>query len=297
MLLAGAGLVTAGCAAPSTTQPATEAGSHEHHAHSYGHPDPTSRWRAGKIAPAALLAAYANDSVQSGQPLQLHVSAAAPWKASIYRIGFFGGKGGTKVAETRGDKRLFTGKQVDPTTRAVSAGWPVVTEVDTTGWTSGLYTVVVRTSDGGTNIPFVVRPASAEGQGGHPRGQHDLAGLQHLGRASLTRIPPVISVAGPTRSPTTALRPRTVGRTDRHGIRHPVARFADEVGIDHVWFSNADIARDPGLLKGPWAWYPPGMTSTGRSPTGRGCSTPGLRLGPRIPGCERGLLAGGPERR
>lgn len=109
----------------------------------------------------ALLAAYTNDSVAAGEPLQLHVSAAQPWVASVYRIGYFQGKGATKVAEVDGRKRLFTTKTVDPATRAVSAGWPVVAQVDTNGWPSGLYTVVVRTGDGGTNIPFVVRATSA----------------------------------------------------------------------------------------------------------------------------------------
>ncbi|HPJ20630.1 MAG TPA: hypothetical protein PK635_16140, partial [Actinomycetota bacterium] len=64
MLLAGAGLVTAGCAAPSTTQPATEAEVTSTTPTPTATQTPTSRWRAGKIAPAALLAAYANDSVQ-----------------------------------------------------------------------------------------------------------------------------------------------------------------------------------------------------------------------------------------
>ena len=34
------------------------------------------------------------------------------------------------------------------------------------------------------------------------------------------------------------------------GFDVPAARFADEVGIDHVWFSNADISREPALLAG-----------------------------------------------
>ena len=105
--------------------------------------------------PAALLAAYANDSVRSpASRCNLHVSAP-PLKASIYRIGF-GGKGGTKVAETRGDKRLFTGKQVDPTTRAVSRWLAGRHRGRHDRMDLGLHGGR-RTSDGGTNIPFVVR--------------------------------------------------------------------------------------------------------------------------------------------
>ena len=79
---------------------------------------------------AALLSAYANDSIKAGDPLQLHVSAAKPWVASVYRIGHFGGKGGTKVAETAGSKKQFSNEAPDPQTRAVVAGWPVVAEVE-----------------------------------------------------------------------------------------------------------------------------------------------------------------------
>mgnify|MGYP006314169251 FL=1 len=162
MLVAGAGLVTAACAreqaettASTPTQPAPTTASPTPTA------EPTDRWRADNVAPAGVLAAYANDSVMAGQPLQLHVSATAPWRASVYRIGDFGGMGGAKVAEAQGPKQVFGQTTVDPATRMVSAGWPVVAEVDTNGWPSGLYTVVVRTADGGTNIPFVVRPDSA----------------------------------------------------------------------------------------------------------------------------------------
>jgi hypothetical protein len=42
------------------------------------------------------------------------------------------------------------------------------------------------------------------------------------------------------------------------GFDIPVARFADETGVDHVWFTNADIAREPSLLAGAR-----GVVSTG----------------------------------
>ena len=157
LLAAGAGLVTAACtdaaptqtaattARPTPTRTATQA-------------TPTDRWRAGAIAPAALLSAYAHDWVMIVQPLQLHVSADKTWVGSVYRIGYFQGKGGTKVAEVAGSKKQFSNRAPNPTTRAVVAGWPVVAEVDTTGWTSGLYTVVGRCEDGSQNSALVVAP-------------------------------------------------------------------------------------------------------------------------------------------
>jgi len=253
VLAAGAGLVTAACAAepaavqaPATQAPATQPSGTAAEVHT-----PTSRWRARKVAPAGALSAYANDSVMAGEPLQLRISAAGPWRASVYRIGDFAGQGGTKVAETNGPRRVFTERSVDPQTRAISAGWPVVAEVDTTGWPSGLYTVVVRTIDGGTNIPFVVRPASATGKVAIIAASMTWQAYNIWGGRSLYKDSGG-SFAG--RSYAVSYdRPydhALWGAPIAMGFDVPVARIADEVGIDHVWFTNADIARDPSLLAG-----------------------------------------------
>lgn len=249
LLAAGAGLATAACAPPQevpvsagTVTPSPVPSAEE---------TPTGRWRAGKVAPADLLSAYANDSVRAGEPLQLRVSAAAAWRASVYRIGYFRGKGGTKVAEAEGPSRVFSGRSVDPRTRAVSAGWPVVAEIDTSGWVSGLYTVVVRTADGGTNIPFVVRPAVADGKVAILAASMTWQAYNVWGGRSLYR-----DTAGSFAGRSYAVsydRPYDHGLWGAPiamGFDIPVARLTDEVGIDHVWFTNADVARDPGLLKG-----------------------------------------------
>lgn len=251
MLAAGAAALTAACAPeqaqngtvpPQALTPSAEP--------SAGN-TPTGRWRADKVAPAALLSAYANDSVLAGEPLQLRISAAGPWRACVYRIGYFRGKGGTKVAETSGAKRIFPEGSEDPRTRAVSAGWPVIAEIDTTAWKSGLYTVVVRTADGGTNIPFVVRPASAEGKVAILAASMTWQAYNVWGGRSLYR-----DAGGSFAGRSYAVsydRPYDHGLWGAPiamGFDVPVARLADEVGIEHVWFTNADIARDPGLLKG-----------------------------------------------
>lgn len=215
---------------------------------------PTDQWRAGSVAPAALLSAYAQDSILPGEPLQLHVSAARSWTASVYRIGHFQGKGGTKVAEVSGDQRLFTNTKTDPNTRAVSCDWPVVQEIDTTGWPSGFYTIVVRSKDGGTNIPLVVRAESAQGRVAIVSCSMTWQAYNVWGGASLYR-----SIGGDFAGRSYAVsydRPydhSLWGAPIAMGFDIPVARFADEVGIDHVWFSNADIARDPSLLDGALA--------------------------------------------
>ena len=261
LLIAGAGLATAACTTDQveTAGTSTPSKTPAPTASTAAAATPTDRWRAGKVAPAGVLSAYANDSVLAGEPLQLHVSAASKWRASVYRIGHFAGKGGTKVAEVAGPKRLFTTTQVDPSTRMVSADWPVVAEVDTTGWPSGLYTVVVRTPAGGTNIPFVVRPASAEGKVAIIAASLTWQAYNIWGGRSLYK-----DTGGSFAGRSYAVsydRPydhALWGAPIAFGFDVPVARFADEVGIDHVWFTNADIARDPGLLTGA-----KGVVSTG----------------------------------
>jgi hypothetical protein len=250
VLLAGAGLATAACASAEQGQPAAAPPQPPTPA-AAPNATPTDRWRAGKIAPAALLSAYADDSVQAGQPLRLRVSTAKPWVASVYRIGHFGGKGGTKVAEVAGRRRQFGRGTEQPGTRAVVAGWPVVAEVDTTGWPSGLYTAVMRTPDGGTNIPFVVRPASARGTIAIIAASMTWQAYNIWGGRSLYK-----DSAGNFAGRSYAVsydRPydhALWGAPIAMGFDIPVARFADEVGVDHVWFTNADVARDPSLLAG-----------------------------------------------
>ena len=287
MLLAGAGLVTAGCAAPSTTQPATEAEVTSTTPTPTATQTPTSRWRAGKIAPAAPLAAYANDSVQSGQPLQLHVSAAAPGKRASTGSAFW------RQGRQRKWPRPAATSACSPASRSIrrpglsplaGRSSPRSTRPD---GPRGLYTVVVRTSDGGTNIPFVVRRLPPKGRWPSSQASMTWQAYNIWGGASLTRIPPVISVAG-TRSPTTALTTTHCGAHRSpwdSTFRWPGSptRWASI-----TWFSNADIARDPGLLKGAV-----GVVSTGhdeywpQSPAGA-ARRPGLRLGPAFLGANAG---------
>jgi len=250
LLAAGAGLATAACTEAIPLETATSS-SRATASRAVPRATPTDRWRAGSIAPAGLLSAYANDSVLIGQPLQLHVSSAKPWVASVYRIGYYEGKGGTKVAEVAGTKKQFSNRAPNPTTRAVVAGWPVVAEVDTTGWTSGLYTVVVRSADGGTNIPLVVRPAEALDKVAILACSMTWQAYNVWGGRSLYR-----DTGGSFGGRSYAVsydRPydhALWGAPIAMGFDVPVARFADEVGIDHVWFSNLDIAKDPTLLAG-----------------------------------------------
>ena len=299
VLAAGAGLMTAACAPKQPQTSAVASKSVAPSATLAAAETPTDRWRADKVAPAGLLSAYANDSVRAGDPLQLHISAAGPWVASVYRIGHFAGKGATKVADVDGPKRLFPTKQVDPQTRAVSAGWPVVAEVDTTGWKSGLYTVVVRTKAGGTNIPFVVRSDSAEGRVAIIAASMTWQAYNIWGGRSLYR-----DVGGSFAGRSYAVsydRPydhALWGAPIAMGFDVPVARFADEVGVDPVWFSNADIAREPGLLKGAKAVVSTGHDEywPGRVPV-RLDRRAGRGHGSGIPGGQRGVLAGDAEGR
>lgn len=167
-----------------------------------------------------------------------------------------------------GGKRLFTQKQVDPQTRAVTAGWPVVAEVDTTGWKSGLYTVVVRTADGGTNIPFVVRPDTAVGKVAIIAASMTWQAYNIWGGASLYK-----NSAGDFGGRSYAVsydRPydhALWGAPIAMGFDIPVARFADDVGIDQCGSPTPMSRAIPASCPGQSGWCRPVTTNTGRSPT------------------------------
>jgi hypothetical protein len=248
VLAAGAGLALSACSPAAAPDPAPTPATPS------PTPTPTTRWRARKVAPADLLSAYADDSVAAGEPLGLRVSAADPWRASVYRLGYFAGRGGTEVAEVQGPAGTFTRTRTDPATRAVSAGWPVVAEVDTSGWPSGLYMVVVRSAAGGTHVPFVVRPVSAAGKVVVVAASMTWQAYNIWGGRSLYK-----DSAGSFAGRSYAVsydRPydhALWGAPIAMGFDVPVARFADEVGVDHVWVTNADVSRDPGVLAGATA--------------------------------------------
>ncbi|MCB0919737.1 MAG: hypothetical protein KDC39_14340 [Actinobacteria bacterium] len=210
----------------------------------------TTKWRVNDTAPAAALSGYAQDSIRPGEPLRVRVSAANNWRGTVYRIGDYEGRGGLEIASTRGNAQQhdFT---VDPSTRAVSAAWPVAAELTTDDWPEGLYVLMLRSKAGESSIPFVVRSASADGRTAIVASSLTWQAYNIWGGASLYK-----NMAGDFGGRSLSVsydRPydhSLWGRPISYSYDVPVARFVDELDLDLAWFTNADISRDPTLLSG-----------------------------------------------
>ncbi len=122
----------------------------------------TTAWELGKPAMSGQVEGYANPlSVASGGKVELAISAnpAGPVTWRIFRMGWYGGKGGREVhaggtisAETQ------AAPSFDPVTGLVRAGWPKTLDVDTGGWLTGVYLVKLENASGfGSYVPFIVR--------------------------------------------------------------------------------------------------------------------------------------------
>ena len=122
----------------------------------------TSQWTRTKE-----LEGYANrSSINKGESISFHVSSSiGAYNMRIYRQGWYGGNGGTQVAEVLNVPGTFySAPAPDPVTGMVALSWPsAYTLQTTTNWVSGVY-LVRLTPIGNENyvgyIIFVVRDDS-----------------------------------------------------------------------------------------------------------------------------------------
>jgi hypothetical protein len=130
----------------------------------------TTLWQA-PLAPGRLVEGYASEiSVAPGDTLHFHVSAspAASYRLMIYRLGWYGGRGGRLMAclpTCTTDEQAATQPvpQPDPSTGEIRAGWPVTDMIQVPPtWVTG-YDVAEPTLTSGPDtgmvgwIPFTVR--------------------------------------------------------------------------------------------------------------------------------------------
>jgi hypothetical protein len=124
------------------------------------------------VAPdgSGALSAYASElSVAPGETLHLHVSVASSsrYRVEVYRLGWYGGRGGRLVACSPSCVygrlgRAWPVPSFDPGTGRLDAGWPVTDTLKVgRGWPSGYYLadVVLVSAAGrtGVRVPFIVR--------------------------------------------------------------------------------------------------------------------------------------------
>lgn len=138
----------------------------------------TPDWQPGppvqQPAGAAPIELYASAvSVEPGDQAAFHVSTRADgrYRVTVYRVGWYGGAGGRRVACMPGCGQDRQGAQYpvpppDPASRTVRAGWPVTDSVSVgPDWTTGYYVaraVVTQGPNAGADAVawFVVRAAA-----------------------------------------------------------------------------------------------------------------------------------------
>ena len=143
----------------------------------------TSAWElpgggAGSIpTPSQNIEGYTSQaSVAPGDVLSLHVSTvpAAPYRIEIFRLGWYGGLGGRRVAclPSCGGSEPGIDQPVrspDPSTGELDTGWRVTDAMSVgAAWTTGYYVAKLILTGGanagqGSWVPFIVRaPAGAK---------------------------------------------------------------------------------------------------------------------------------------
>lgn len=193
-------------------------------------------------------------SVAGGHRVQLFVSTSAGrWRATAYRMGWYGGKQGASVWRSGWQKGE---EQARPRTAGrrltVETGWHRSLSVPTTGWRPGTYLVRLEVAHHASYVPLVVRSPSTRGRlvllapsttwqayndwGGRnlywgPSGKSDYA---HRSRA------------------VTYDRPYAYGKGGGEFLNRmlPVVALAERLGLPLAYADDVDLERDPHLLDG-----------------------------------------------
>jgi hypothetical protein len=225
----------------------------------------TGAWRL-RDARRGEIAAYASQvSVTPGAMLELHVSAAAGrrYRVEVYRIGWYGGAGGRRVAcspSCTGDRGgvAYPVPPPDAASGLLRANWPVTDRVEAgSDWVSGYYLADVvltgRPRRRGAWVPFVV--------------------LAPPGRSSAILVQAAVNTwqaynrwggrslywnhTGAGDDHVSFDRPYDARGAPHYGGRKanlpqawefPLARFLERSGYDVAYTTDVDTDRDPGEL-------------------------------------------------
>ncbi len=237
----------------------------------------TRDWELSKPATNREIEGYASStSVAPGHTLGLHVSTPSRYfDIDIFRLGWYGGAGGRRVAEAR---KLPGGWRGTPVARAgdglIDCEWPVSYKLPIgSNWVSGVYLARLTAREGGRQsfIPFVVREPAAAGRASKGRGallfqcsvttwqaynnwggkslyDFNSSGGERAIRVSFNRPyaagPRAWAGVGAGELLTVPHVPRT------GGWEYPMLRWLERSGYDVVYATNIDVHTDSTLLRG-----------------------------------------------
>ena len=198
-------------------------------------------------------------SVNSGQSISFMVHSRVTGNIgwNIYRLGWYGGAGGRQVGSGVAAAGPRSACPTDSTTGRIRCAWPATMTVETTGWTSGIY-VVVLTSAGYQNyIPFTVRDDARAAK---------MVGMQAVNTYQAYNNYPNDNATGKSLYAYNSYGATTVGGSkaavkvsfDRPYADHgastlftdaaPIARYLEARGYDVKYVTNVDLHDKPTLL-------------------------------------------------
>lgn len=206
-------------------------------------------WRLDRPASPGELEAYLDQpSVNRGEAVEVHARAdalhALDW--ALYRMGFYGGAEGRRVAE---GGPVTVGPQPTPAaapgTGLVACDWPVTFTVQTDpGWTSGVHLLVLTRDDGvQTYAIFVLRDDARKGAAVLQASFMTYQAYNAWGgRSAYSGFAPELSYDRPFAE--------GYGAGQYFLFEHDLVRWIEARGYDVTYATDLDVDRDPELLAG-----------------------------------------------
>ena len=228
--------------------------------------DHTAKWiipRRDPSAPQADIAGYVDKvSANRGEELTLYVdTTAATFQAFVYRIGYYSGDGGRRLAASP----LLPGVHQPPPTfvpgiNMIECHWTPSWKIRIgSDWPPGYYLIRLEASPGEQQyVPFIVRDDSSNAtyvvqssvttwQAYNPYGGYSLYGGTPIGNASeFESRSRIVSFDRPYSHLPTALDAR--GSGDFLGNELPFVYFAERHGLDLTYWTDVDLDARPHLL-------------------------------------------------
>jgi hypothetical protein len=211
-----------------------------------------SGWRLGN--PSTQLAAFADrTSALPGEQVSIRAGAAVAadvtWE--LWRLGYYGGAGGRRLASGGPVKvAVWANSVFDPTTGSVSAPWPVAFAVTVpAGATTGAYLVKVTSALGETYSTFVVREPMLGAPILYPVSTNTYQAYNAWGGTSLYRNQR--SDWKPWHAYAVSFdRPyQNNGAGELFAMDRGFITFAEAQGYDIAYVTDTDLDRDPGLIE------------------------------------------------
>jgi hypothetical protein len=211
-------------------------------------PGPSDGWRTDLAQPSAQIEAYAGaQSVAPGEALALYVRSPQRYRIDVYRIGWYGGSGGSLVAclpacTATADPQAQPDASLDQQTGEYRAPWRQTDSIPVgADWPSGYYQADVVGEDGKAfPVPFVVRGTNAPLLVVAPVNTWEA--YNEWGGRSAYSDPvsaKVVSFDRPYRLDDAQLPWR---------LEYPLVRFLESSGYRADYVTDADVDADPGLL-------------------------------------------------